>query len=184
MFTFRNIDIIIGGLPPNYLSVGNNFIQSKSYDSDSLSWCIQTSKFAPKWKHILGLFPDVSVPICIWMAFLFSSFLAYIQSMYECWTYDSYAMSLKVLQLAIGNPAKLDAKTTGTRFIVTCELWGSFLLYTFLCCLYISTIHKVKKEYQIHTYQELLNDNFEMAGDKFSSNTAIEFNMVKFFFYL
>lgn len=172
-----NIDIIIGGFDTSHLP-NHNFILTKVHSFDSLSWCVSRAKIKPKWQNTYSLVSDSRIPFLIFVGFYITVFLAYFQSIYENWSYDSYSLMLKVLQLCIGNTTNLYAKAAGTRLILIFEFCGSMLFYIYVTSLYIIIIHKSIRHDQIQTQVELIEGGFQLAGDQHALDMILKANAV------
>lgn len=130
-----------------------------------MTWCISRSKLIPKWQNIFAL---VSDPIVIYLgaiAISTSAILSYIQGAFEEWKYDYCTMFAKVMQILVSTTAKLNIKTVGTRFILVFQLWGSMLAFITVVTFTTVIVQRSIYSYQIHTVRELIDKDFQLAGD-------------------
>lgn len=115
----------------------------------------------------------VKDPLVVYLAVIAivtSAILAYIQGAFEEWKYDFCTMLTKVMQVLVSSSIKLRIRTNGTRLILLCEFWGSFLAFIVVATLYTTIIQQSIHEYQMHTRRELIKHNFRLAGNAHALN--------------
>lgn len=151
------------------------------YAFDSSTWCIRNSGIRPKWQNVFAIFQNIH-PLLISFAFYYSMvILLYFQIPFQQWNYDSYCMMLKSLQYLLCQSPVLDIKRC--RAAMGIIMWGCFLFYTVIMSFYLILLHRSIPLYQIHTQEELIAEDFQLAGDVHSLNKLKEFEMVSHFFF-
>lgn len=155
-------DIIIGAhgmYPPDFQS-------THSYGVDSLTPCIRYAGIRPTWQNVFAICKSINIVYIGFVAYYATVIVLYLQAPFEHWKrIDSYTTMLKTLQYVVNTSPKITVKLTSTKLFMTFISWGFILFFNTVISFYYVTIHKSIPLHQIHTKQELIDNNFQFAGD-------------------
>lgn len=164
-FRIRSIDIAIGGhsaVAVPIPSLNHPII----YDHDSITWCVRHAGTKPIWKNYLSLVKDNYTFISATVIAVLTVYLFYVFSTREDLRYDIFVCAMKVLQFVIGSPTKIKHKQFEHRIFIALGNLGSVAIITSLTCVYITIIQLKIEEVQLKDRQQLIDNGFQLAGEK------------------
>lgn len=172
-----NIDLIIDD---NRIRSNESLNILSAYAYDSLTFCIKRAGIRPKWQNVFALCQSIDPLIVGFICYYCVVITLYFQIPFQNnWNYDSYCMMLKALQSILCQSPRIRIDRFRAANMVL--MWGSFLLYSVVISFYVIFIHRAILLYQVHTLNELIAHDFQLAGDVHTLEQLKKFKMVIFF---
>lgn len=167
IFHFRNYDVAVGGIPV-YHSNHSRSIHSVPYGTDQLTWCVSHAKPMPQWKNISRFVKYGQRHLAIlWIVvyYLISGGVFFVSGS-EKMNWDFWLSTNKAFQVVLqtGMVLRYNLKWSTIIFVAT-GLLGAFVHAVTVLCFYISVVQVQFDEHQIATRSELIDRNFQLAGD-------------------
>lgn len=156
--------MIIGG-QSIHKSPSPNFISTKVYADETVTWCTRSSNRSPKWKDLLRLFDDRTVVMTAVLVYNAVTILGYLQGYFENWNHDICTMYLKAFQLIINSPPNLQITNDTTRILIAMQCFCSLWINITIMSIYIMLLSRTFDEHQISTRNELIENDFQLAGN-------------------
>lgn len=166
---------MIGALDENLLT-NEYFIASHSYYHDELTWCVKKKQPIPLWKNIFHVCTD---PI-VWALHTFTMiacistcyFIQQFEDMRPKW--DWHRITFAGFCCCCGFPSEFNPKTTSQRLSFSCILLAFMILDITGLALMVKSITKPFYNDQIDSIKQIVDNSFELSGDKFALENIIK----------
>lgn len=169
--------MIIGGIQPDHFHL-KTFIKTASYIQDDLTWCVQRANAVPRWMNVFFIPKDFLIYIIGAIAFIFVILGAYLLTTFEDRAYDFILISFMSIQVVLGLATVLDPKKWMFRLLFTKFMFIAFWIVQIFNAYWMTYVSRVLYEKQIDTIDELIHENFHLAGDKYVLNQLKSGDMV------
>lgn len=161
-----NISIIIGGYGNTSL-VPSNFVSTQPYAQDDSTWCVARVKPLPVGWNLLRMFEDRRIVILNMLALSFSLLLVYYFSdkKYGGRVFCFHETFLFVIRLAMNMGYVSQAKKTFPRIMASLFMIACLFHYHMFTSCYTGIIVFRVYDRQMQTKQEIILNNYRLAGD-------------------
>lgn len=145
---------------------------------DDTTWCVRRAKRIPLWKRIYHIL-SADVVLMIIIAYVASVLLLYSFASFEDRPCDMWTSIHTMYQILMLVPFNFMPKRSilrlglGWSMLVMIAATGTYLAFA------VDYMMRPRLEKQIDTFDQLINNNFRLAGDKFTRNYLEERNLVK-----
>lgn len=168
IFTSK-IDIIVGGRFPPGEATSSNFIHSKRYFRDDLTWCVQKAGYYPIFLNIiLGTKPlnwFIALGTAFFIALLTYVFIQFDVKYKQRNQHDLYFIIFFVVMPAvIGFNSKFSPKLSAIRFFYSFALILMFFLWQNIFYLGIGFIKLPIQRHQVMTIAEVVQNGYRLSG--------------------
>lgn len=160
------------------------FIASRSYYSDTLTWCVREKSPIPRWKNIYHLCSDPIVFILYGFMCFACVFTAYFLQQFEDLQpkWDWFRITFAGICCCVGSTTYYKPKTFSNRNFFLFLLFGNMIfVISFISCL-IQLVSAAIYDHQIESVREMLDDSFELLCDEFTFQHLIKQNEVIWFY--
>lgn len=155
--------MIVGGICPGDVNFGQ-FEISTPYKQDDMTWCVSHAKPIPQWMNLLYISDLPSIVIFV-IAVLILICAVYLLYAYEHPPRDLYFCALLCLQLITTFPTMFRSERVPFKFLFIFMLligsWVSLIFGAHVVVFLGRELH----EPQIATLQEIVEENFHLAGN-------------------
>lgn len=171
--------MFIGALDESF-TTSRDFIASHSYYHDTLTWCVQTRQPIPIHKTIPRGCKDIRVWI-IYTVMCFSViftgyFLQQFEDLEPKW--DWFRITIAAIGPCLGVVSEYRPQILPNRIFFICCIFGAFLIYIITSSFWLYFTANPIFEKQISSVHEIVNGNFQLAGDGFALQHLMKQNEV------
>lgn len=174
------IDLFIGALDENLITA-KYFVASRSYYHDRLTWCVQKRKPIPLWQNLFHICHN---PI-IWGVF-FVVLVAEIGAVYFLEQFehrskwDWHRITFDGLRVHIGYSCPYNPQNNATRILFTFILLACIIFTITISSTLLQFIASPILRPQVDTIQQIIDEQFTLAGGHFELHKITQQNEVKF----
>lgn len=156
-------------------------LASNAYTDDSLTWCVQAKRPYSKWENFFQICTDWRVYIAMSISELVSQIFVYVLLAFEYSVFpkwDFHEITLIGFAYTFGLSYPIYPKHSFFRMIVGSYLIMAFLLNIIILTKYQETMTVPIYNLQINTVNEIIENDFKLAGDPFALEFLSERNEV------
>lgn len=176
-FYSSQADVFIGALDESPV-IKNHLIASHPYYHDHLTWCIQMAKPIPKWQNISYIVDDWTVLASL-LGLLISLVVAgYFMMVVEHTKKSSLDLLEIILCVALGLSSNYRPQSNPVRIFFAFGILAGMIFATLTSSILMTIATKPIHRPQIQTVQEILMQNFTLAGDQFALDKLMQQNKV------
>lgn len=171
------MDLFVGALHESPVTK-NHLIASRPYMYDHLTWCIQKAKPIPKWQHIAYLFADLYAFASIVLIIIILVTVGYFLMVAERKKKSAVDMLEIVIRCALGLSNEYRPQTNSVRVFLAFGIFAGIIFATLVSSILMTIATKPFYRSQIKTIEELLEQDFSLAGDRFTLDKIVQQNKV------
>lgn len=145
-----------------------HFIASRPYHYDYLTWCVQKQKPIPLWQNIFHLCNDFYVYGSVAVVAIFLIAVEYYLIQFEHPVRTWNEMLFITLCAALGMPVAFNPRSNPFRMLFVFGIFGGYMFATILSATIMRQITNPILRPQIESIDEIINGNFELAGDGYT----------------
>lgn len=167
------------GDPNNQFSLPkHNFSLSRPYFfRDDMTWCVRRANQIPTWKNIYYI-ANLDIIILGIFLMLVSIFFTYVLTSFEERPRDIWSSTLINIQATVLTPARFKPKRPMLRYFYAGGLLAMLAVTTTFLAFHYDFMMYPRYEKQIDTFNQLVNNNFLLAGEEQTKDYLVEQNLV------
>lgn len=143
-----------------------NFSWSQPYFfRDDMTWCVHRAKQIPSWMNIFYIV-SLDVIVLAFVCFVLSSYLMYGLTAFEDRPMDIWKIFFLFAQGISLSPHRFDPKQIKLRIIYAIGLLIVLAITTTGLAFYYDFLLEPRYNPQIHTFNQIVNANYRLGGDK------------------
>lgn len=177
--TSRKSDLLIGVLDESTLPK-EEFLPSRHYYYDELTWCVQKRQPIPIWRNFFILSNDPMVWIICFSTFGIVTFIFYYLQQFETLQpkWNAFRIAVGVLSRFIGMPYNYNATNISSRVLFAIGMFGCIIFVSSFISIMMTSMNKQLYTNQVETIEEILDLGFDLAGDSLSLKELLKLNEV------
>lgn len=173
LFYFSQADVFIGALDESP-AIKSHLIASRPYYHDHLTWCIQKAQPIPKWQNIYYLFEDWTAFASIIGLLILLVAVGYFLMVVEHTKKSSLDLIQIIFCCALGLSVTFRPESNPLRIFFAFGILAGMIFATMVSSILMTIATKPIQRPQIQTIQEILIQNFSLAGDQFAFDKMIQ----------
>lgn len=160
-------DLIIGGYGNSTSLVPSSFVSTRTYIQDESTWCVARNKPLPVWRNFFRIFEERRLNALNAVALSFSILLVYYfaDPKFGGRVFCIHETCLFVLRLAMNMGYVSQAKKSFPRIMAALFMIACLFHYHMFTSCYTGIIVFRIYDRQIQTEQEMIRNNYHLAGD-------------------
>lgn len=162
--------------------MNEHFVASRFYHFDDLTWCVQSGQPIPIWLNFFILSRDYRVWIICFFTFAVFTFLLYFLEQFEHIKpkWHSFRIAIGILSRFIGMPYTFKPTNSSSRILFAFGILGCIIFSSCFMSILITSMNKQFYAHQVQTINEIVDLEYDLAGDYFSLQQLEKRNEVSF----
>lgn len=154
-----------------------NFLASRAYFQDDVTWCVPHAKLRAKWKSLFYV-ADANILAIFFSAMLPLIVIIYFFTTFERRALDIWSSMLMVIAIASAHSFSYSFERSSARILYSLHSHlGTAVLVIFLAFATIE-FSQLNYEKQISSFDQITNENFRLAANDDMRNYLVERNLV------
>lgn len=156
------------------------FVMSRPYYHDALTWCVQKAQLIPRWKNLfrLGLDPIFWTVYTIMAISVISTFhfLQQFEDVQPKW--DWLRLTFTAMCCNLSFVCNYKPKIISNRILFIFCLFGSMIYVITVMSFMLNVINRPIFENQVKTIEETIDNSYDFAGDGYAFQHLMKQNEV------
>lgn len=161
--------MIIGGICPADVNFGKLFEPSSPYKQDDVTWCVSHAKPMPRWMNLFFI-ADFWTIVCAAIIVVVVVGIFYLLYAFEDVPRDLLYCAVLTLQTITTFPTMFRSNRFGFKMLFTLALLMTFWITQILSAHICVFLSQVRYKPQITAIDEIVEENFNLAGNPSVTN--------------